>query len=38
MAVMKLKTQNTQKIASQKDNLNLKIIKVVWKQVNLRTK
>ena len=32
------KNQNAQKSVSQKENLNFKIIKTVWKQLNLKIK
>ena len=38
MMVVKIKKQKEQKSVSQKENLNLKIIKTVWKQLNLRIK
>ena len=34
--VVKIKKQNTQKSMSQKENLNLKIIRTVQKKLNLR--
>ena len=37
-AVVKIKKQKTQKSMPSKENLDLKIIKIVWRQLNLRTK
>ena len=38
MTVVKIKKQNVQESVSQKDGLNLKIIKTVWKWLNSRIK